>query len=66
MTRVELNMKKYLKKEDQLKRFLVYLIIQKSIRKYIIMSEENISQEFKLKSIDEARNNLIEERNQNE
>ena len=30
------------------------------------MSEENISQEFKLKSIDEARNNLIEERNQNE
>ena len=30
------------------------------------MSEENISQEFRLKNIDEARNYLIEEIKQNE
>ena len=30
------------------------------------MSEENISQEFRLKSVDEARNYLIEEINRNE
>ena len=30
------------------------------------MSEENISQEFRLKNIDEVRNYLIEEINQNE
>ena len=30
------------------------------------MSEENISQEFRLKNIDEARIYLIEEKNQNE
>ena len=30
------------------------------------MSEENISQEFRLKKIDETRNYLIEEINQNE
>ena len=30
------------------------------------MSEENISQEFRLKSLDETRNYLIEEVNQNE
>ena len=30
------------------------------------MSEENISQEFRLKNIDEARNHLIEEISQNE
>ena len=30
------------------------------------MSEENISQEFSLKNIDERRNYLIEEINQNE
>ena len=29
------------------------------------MSEENISQEFRLKNIDETRNYLIEEINQN-
>ena len=38
----------------------------KSIRKYKIVSEENISQEFRLKNIDETRNYLIEEINQNE
>ena len=41
-------------------------ITQKSIRIYIVMSEENISREFKLKNIDETRNYLIEEINQNE
>ena len=30
------------------------------------MSEENISQEFKLKSVDETRNYFIEEINRNE
>ena len=29
------------------------------------MSEENLSQEFRLKNIDEARSHLIEEINQN-
>ena len=30
------------------------------------MSEENISQEFRLKNIDETRNYFFKERNQNE
>ena len=30
------------------------------------MSEENISQELRLRNIDETRNDLIEERNQNQ
>ena len=30
------------------------------------MSEENISQELRLKNIDETRNDLIEERNRNQ
>ena len=34
-----------------------------SNRKYIIMSEEDISQENRLKNIDETRNYLIEEIN---
>ena len=33
----------------------------KSIRKCIIMTEENISQEFGLKNMDEIRNYFIEE-----
>ena len=37
-----------------------------SISKYIIMTEENISQEFRLKNINETKNYLIEEINQNE
>ena len=36
------------------------------MRKYIIISEENISQEFRLKGIDEIRNYLIEEINRSE
>ena len=35
-------------------------------QKYIIMFEENVSQEFRLKNINEIRDYLIEERNQNE
>ena len=35
-------------------------------QEYIIMSKENISQEFTLGNIDETRNYLIEEINQNE
>ena len=34
------------------------------MRKYIIKSEENISQEFRLKNMDEKKNYLIEEINQ--
>ena len=39
--------------------------MQKSIRKYIIMSEENINQELRIKKIDEITNYLIKEINQN-
>ena len=35
------------------------------MRKYIIMPEENINQEFRLKKVDEIRNYLIEDKNQN-
>ena len=42
------------------------LIILKSIRKYKLVPEENMNQEFRLKEIDEIRNYLIEEINQNE
>ena len=38
---------------------------KKSIRKYIIMPEENISQAFRLENIDETRSYLIEETNRN-
>ena len=44
---------------------MVSLIIQKSIRKHIIVTEENINQEFRLKKIDEIRNYSIEEIKQN-
>ena len=37
-----------------------------SNRKYIIMSEESISQENRLKNIDETRNYLIEEINRHD
>ena len=42
------------------------LIILKSIRKYKLVPKENMNQEFRLKEIDEIRNYLIEEINQNE
>ena len=58
--------KKCLNKNSQLKyyKLLVYVLIQKSIRIYIIVSEENVSQEFR--SIDETRNHFIRKINQNE
>ena len=37
-----------------------------SIRKYIIMPEENTNQEFRMKKVDEIKNYLIEKINQNE
>ena len=40
--------------------------IYKSIRKYIIISEENLSQEFRLENIGKTRSYLIEEINQNQ
>ena len=45
---------------------MAYLAIQKITRKYIIISEENISQEFRRKNIDETRNYFIEEIYRNE
>ena len=59
---VKTKMKKYLKKKSQLK----FLIIQKSIRKYIMISEKSMNQEFRLKNIDKIRNYLIGEINRNE
>ena len=41
-------------------------MIGKSIRKYIIMSEENITREFRLENIDERIDYLIEEIKRNE
>ena len=45
---------------------MVQLIIQKNIRKHIIMSGQNINQEIRMKNIDETRNYFIKEINQNE
>ena len=45
---------------------MFWLIIEKSIKKYIIMPEETMNQEFRPKKIDEIRNYLIEEINRNE
>ena len=55
-------MKKQLKKKNQLKyqKFLVQLMMQKIIRKYIIMTEENMRQKFTEKNIDERRNYFSE------
>ena len=63
-----INVKKIFKEEEPIKilKIIGLSITQKSIRIYIVMSEENISREFKLKNIDETRNYLIEEINQNE
>ena len=65
---VVINVKKIFKEEEPNKilKIIGLSITQKSIRIYIVMSEENISREFKLKNIDETRNYLIEEINQNE
>ena len=41
-------------------------MIQTNIRKYIIMSKEKVSKEFRLKNINEAGNYLIEKINENE
>ena len=42
------------------------LLIQKSIIEYIIMSEKKINQEFRLQIIEEIRNYLVIEINQND
>ena len=57
-----MNMRTYLKKKNQLKywKLLAQLIIYKSIRKHIIISEGNMSQQFRLKNIDKTKNHLIE------
>ena len=60
--------KKIFKEKNRLKywNFFVWLLIWKSIRKYIIMTEENIIQEFRLKKRDETRNYFIGQINRNE
>ena len=40
-------------------------MIWKSITKYVIMSEESISQKFRLKNLNGARNYFLEEIKQN-
>ena len=40
--------------------------MKKSIMRYLWMVEENISQEFRLKKIDETRNYFLEDIQQNE
>ena len=60
---VAMNMKKHWKKKNHINN---QYFIEKNIRKYIVMSEENIIQEFRLKNIGETRNSLTEEINQNE
>ena len=60
-----MKIKNYLKKNTQLRysKFLGHLKIYNYLKN---MVEENISQEFRLKNNDEAKNYLIEEINQDE
>ena len=55
-----------IKNTNKLKNKKVLVLMLKSIRINIIMSEENISQEKRLKNIYETRNYLIEGINQNQ
>ena len=57
-----MKMKKYLKKENQLKYFK-FLIHFKIYNYFKNMAEENISQEFRLKNIVETEDYLTEEIN---
>ena len=45
---------KIFKKEESIEILKILALIYESIRKYIIMSEENISQEIRLKNTDET------------
>ena len=56
-------MKQYLQGEELIEILEILGVINKSIRKYIIISEENMNQEFRLKKIDDIRNYPIEEIN---
>ena len=58
-------MKKCLKKNNQL-RYLKFLVQLKMYDYFKNMAEENISQEFRRKNIDETKNHLIEQINRNE
>ena len=60
-----MKMKQYLQGEELIEILEILGVINKSIRKYIIMSEENMNQEFRLKKIDDIRNYPIEEINWN-
>ena len=67
---VVINMKKIFKEEKSVEAAKILglnsLITQKRIRKYIIMTKENMRQTFRMKNIDERRNYLSEEINQND
>ena len=58
-----MKMKQYLQEEELIEILEIPGVINKSIRKYIYMSEENMNQEFRLKKIYEIRNYPIEEIN---
>ena len=62
-----MNMRKIFKEEESIEGLRILGLINniEEYQKYIIRSEENISQEFRLKNIDEARNYLIEKINRN-
>ena len=58
-------MKKYLKKKNQL-RYQKLLVELKIYDHFKNLAEENISQQLRLKQIDNTRNYFIEEMKQNE
>ena len=60
-----MKMKQYLQGEELIEILEILGVINKSIRKYIIMSEESMNQEFRLKKVDDIRNYPIEEINWN-
>ena len=55
-----MKMKQYLQGEELIEILEILGVINKSIRKYIIMSEENMNQEFRFKKNAEVRTYLIE------
>ena len=57
-------MKKYLKKKSQLG-YHIFLVCLKIFNYFKNISEENISQEFRLKNTDETRNYFLKEIKQN-
>ena len=57
---------KIFKAEELIEILKIFVLVRRGIRNYIIMSEEKISQEFRLKNMDETINYFNIEINQNE